>query len=309
MDGPRRAHVRARRRRRSRRAFASVSRRRARRSRRDGVVPRALDGVEHRRQRRGGAFQGDGDALAEEETPRRDGGEGGARGCARGGGGGGGGGGGAVVHASFVARAHAERGDREPGGRAVHRARERRPRRGARATRHRRAETRPPRTSPSATRPRRANAPPDRAATLTCSPSASAAGIAAATAPLSRDRPDAATAHPPPPWRLPPRAPRAPPRLAKAADADPPLEVASQEVIRLGEIRTRAHYGPWAHLWWGEVASADDRARSSAFASSSGSAASAAPSRWASPCERNSADRNPTPTRGVPGRALTEGEW
>ena len=85
------------------------------------------------------------------------------------------------------------------------------------------------------------------------------------------DRPSATTVAPPP------RAPRAPPRLAKAADADPPLEVASQEVIRLGEIRTRAHYGPWAHLWWGEVASADDRARSSAFASSSGSAASAAP--------------------------------
>ena len=275
MDRPRRAHVRARRRRRSRRAFASVSRRRARRSRRDGVVPRALDGVEHGRQRRGGAFQGDGDALAEEETPRRDGGEGGARGCARGGGGGGGG---------ADAEASTPPSSREPtlsevianlaaepciepvsGDLAAALARlgidVPRP-----AADERERDSPPPRKRP--TRPRRdAHVFPKRVG----GGYRRGDGTPFARPPGRGDRPSATTVAPPP------RAPRAPHRLAKAADADPPLEVASQEVIRLGEIRTRAHYGPWAHLWWGEVASADDRASSSASASSSGSAASAAP--------------------------------
>ena len=70
----------------------------------------------------------------------------------------------------------------------------------------------------------------------------------------------------------------APPPRRAAADADAPLEVASQEVLRLGEIRTRAHYGPWAHLWWGEFASADaDDARDAGRASSSAFASASAP--------------------------------
>ena len=48
-------------------------------------------------------------------------------------------------------------------------------------------------------------------------------------------------------------------------------------MLRLGEIRTRAHYGPWAHLWWGEFASADAHdARDAGRASSSASASASA---------------------------------
>ena len=89
---------------------------------------------------------------------------------------------------------------------------------------------------PAADEPERDSPPPRKRPTRPrrdahVFPSASAAGIAAATAPF---RATARTRRPPIRHHRgasSPR-PRAPHRLAKAADADPPLEVASQEVIR-----------------------------------------------------------------------------
>ena len=49
--------------------------------------------------------------------------------------------------------------------------------------------------------------------------------------------------------------PRLPDSSRPATDpSDPlgvvPLGVASREILHLGCVRERAHYGPWAHLWW-----------------------------------------------------------